>query len=259
MRGLSGKIALVTGATGLIGSAISQRLAEEGTTVIVTSRCLEKAKNWIKQQSKHINNKMIPMGLNLSNESNICSVLGKLKNQKIIPHILIANASNRDKVGGKITDLSYQNFNNLFEVDVTGHFLLARNLVEEQDNNITSSIIFLSSIYACAGVDHSIYPYGMSPTPIHYATVKSGILGMTKYLASLWGIKNIRVNAIIAGGVRNTERQTDEFVNNYSSKTMLRRMAKPEEIASSVTFLASDDSSYITGASIIVDGGLLAW
>jgi len=259
MKGLSGRIALVTGATGLLGCAITRRLAAANVTVLVASRHAEKAKKWISEQSSEYASKLIPLELNLTNENSIKFVFEKIVRKVGTPTILVANASLRDGLATPFNKLTYSNFNRLCEVDVAGHFLCARYLVEQLSSDTRASIVFLSSIYSIMGVDQSIYHSGMSPTPVQYAAVKSAILGLTRYLAAFWGRRGVRVNAVLAGGVRSVTRQSDEFVRNYASRTMLGRMATPEEIASAVAFLASDDASYITGECLVVDGGFSAW
>ncbi len=259
MRGLSGKIAMVTGATGLIGGAVVHRLAAEGAMVIVASRQLEKAQQWIEDQTGINQENLIPLEINLEEENSINNAFAQLKSMEKLPTILIANASQRDGVDVTFEDLSHAGFNKLFEVDVAGHFIAARKMVDELPPETSANIVFLSSIYALSGVDPSIYPEGMLQTPIQYAAVKAGGLGMIRFLAGKWGHRGIRVNAIVSGGVRASDRQENEFLRNYNRKTMLGRMAKPHEVASSVAFLASEEASYITGASLSVDGGWLAW
>ncbi len=258
MRGLSNRVALVTGATGLLGGAITHRLVAEGAKVVVASRQAKKAEAWIAQQANEFTNMLVPLELDLADEHSIRSALEWLTTHVDIPTILVANASLRDEIAKPFEQLSHDSFSRLFEVDVAGHFLCARYLVEQLSPGTTASIVFLSSVYALVGVDHSIYPVGMAPTPVQYAAVKSGILGLTRYLAALWGKRGVRVNAVVSGGIRSVL-QSDEFVSNYARKTMLGRMASPEEIASAVAFLASDDASYITGECLVVDGGFSAW
>src|SRR5262249_14356983 len=122
-----------------------------------------------------------------------------------------------------------------------------------------ASFVLMSSIYGVVGVDHGIYPEGMAHTPVTYAAAKGATISMCRWLAALWGVRGVRVNAVIAGGVRSAQRQNEEFVRNYSSKTMLGRMAMPDEIANAVAFLASEESAYITGQCLAVDGGFTAW
>lgn len=251
MRGLKGKTALVTGGTGFIGSAIVRRLAEEGVQVFVGSRDADRAANWIAHQPSEYQENLQPIAITLDNDGSIRSVFDSIET----PHLLIANASRREELATPFSDVQHQHFTELFKVDVAGHFLAARLMVEKLAGQ-SGSIIFLSSIYGVVGVDHSIYPPGMSPTPVQYAAVKAGMSGLTRYLAALWGRQNIRVNTVVAGGVRS--RQQESFVQNYAAKTALGRMAVPDEIASAVAFLASDDAAYITGHDLVVDGGFIA-
>ena len=251
MKGLAGKVALVTGSTGLIGSAIRARLASEGVEVIGSSRNPPSA--------NHQANDASPVRLELSDEQSIKSLFERLEKTSRVPSILVANASLREGLGTPFAELSHSHFSDLYEVDVAGHFLCAREMVERLSPQQAASIVMISSIYALCGVDPSIYPSGAAPTPPQYAAAKAALLALTRQLAALWGKRNVRVNAILAGGVRAPDRQDDEFLANYSRKTMLGRMASASEVAAAVAFLASDDASYITGATLAVDGGFSAW
>jgi NAD(P)-dependent dehydrogenase (short-subunit alcohol dehydrogenase family) len=257
MKGLKGRIALVTGGTGLLGGAIAKRLAAEGATVVVTSRNLAKAKLWA-EQNESASGKYIPAQLDLADEQSIRSCLDYIPTQAGTPTIIVANASLREGLGVPFEKITHDSFANLFEVDMAGHVLLLRHAVDRLAGQ-PASIVFLSSIYGQVGVDHRIYPEGMLPTPVQYAAVKAAVQGATRWLAALWGERGVRVNALVPGGVRSEQRQSGEFVKRYSEKTMLRRMASAEEVASAAAFLASDEASYITGQCLVVDGGLSAW
>lgn len=259
MKGLKDRVALVTGATGLLGSAIAKRLAAEQTTVIIASRDLSKAKQWVERQNKEqTSGRYIPAQLDLSNEQSIRNCLDSIVDQAGIPTIVVANASLRDGVGVPFEKLTHDSFKNLFAVDIAGHVLLLRHTVDRLASQ-PASIVFLSSIYAKVGVDHRIYPEGMISTPVQYAAVKAAAEGATRWLAAKWGERGIRVNCLVPGGIASPQRQSEEFVKRYSEKTMLRRMATAEEVASAAAFLASDEASYITGQCLVVDGGLTAW
>ena len=257
MKGLKGRVALVTGGTGLLGSAIATRLAAEQATVVVASRDLSKARQWVERE-ENISGHYIPVQLDLGDEESIRSCLDHIVDQAGVPTIVVANASLREGVGVPFEKLTHDSFTNLFAVDIAGHILLLRNGVNRLAGQ-PASIVFLSSIYGQAGVDHRIYPEGMLPTPVQYAAVKAAAEGATRWLAAMWGERGVRVNALVPGGVASTQRQSEEFVKRYSEKTMLRRMATAEEVASAAAFLASDEASYITGQCLVVDGGLTAW
>jgi NAD(P)-dependent dehydrogenase (short-subunit alcohol dehydrogenase family) len=259
MRGLSNRIAVVTGGTGLLGAAITRRLVAEGATVGIASRQGKKAQSWIEDNAKEYGSRLVPVELDLADRHSIISAFECLTELVGVPTILIANASLRDEISRSLAQLSHDNFSRLFKVDVAGHFLCAQCLVKKLTPGTTASIVFLSSVYALVGVDHSIYPAGMAHTPVHYVAVKSGILGLSRYMAAMWGPQGVRVNTVVAGGIRSPARQSDEFLRNYANKTMLGRIATPDEIASAVAFLASDEASYITGEYLVVDGGFCAW
>ena len=115
------------------------------------------------------------------------------------------------------------------------------------------SIINISSIYGSLAPDFTIYKGTNMTMPAAYSAIKGGINNFTKYLASYYGSKGIRVNSISPGGILDNQDKT--FVRHYEEKVPLQRMGKPEDIAPSVSFLLSDDASYITGHNLLIDGG----
>ena len=121
------------------------------------------------------------------------------------------------------------------------------------------SIINISSVYGMLSPDQRIYEYKEKPfnKPITYSVSKSGIFNLTKYLATYWAKKNVRVNTMTLGGVFNNQDET--FLKNYSHKVPLGRMANENEYTGAILFLASDASSYMTGSNLVIDGGYSCW
>lgn len=257
MTGLAGRAVLVTGAAGLIGSAIVRRFLAERATVWAASRDAAKAAAFAREHAA--NGRVLPLQLDLADEANVRAAFDRMADAGAPPSALVANASLREGLDCPFDRLTPAHFTRLFEVDVAGHFVAARLLAQRRPVGSAASVTFLSSIYGVGGVDQSIYPAGMRNNAAQYAAAKAGMLGLMRYLAAEWGRDGVRVNAVVAGGVRSASRQSDEFVARYSAKTMLGRMARPEEIAGPVAFLTCDDASYITGACIAVDGGWTAW
>ena len=115
------------------------------------------------------------------------------------------------------------------------------------------SIVNIGSIYGTVGPDFNVYNNTELTMPAAYSAIKGGVINFTRYLSSYYGKNNIRVNCVSPGGIFNN--QPVEFVRNYENKVPMQRMGKPEDISPAVSFLLSDDSSYITGQNLIIDGG----
>jgi NAD(P)-dependent dehydrogenase (short-subunit alcohol dehydrogenase family) len=120
------------------------------------------------------------------------------------------------------------------------------------------SIVNIASIYGVVGNDFTIYEEYGGTSPAAYSAIKGGIINFSRYLASYYGKYNIRVNCVSPGGILDEKNQHPSFIKRYSDKLPLKRLGNPEEIAPAITFLLSDDASYITGHNLMVDGGWTA-
>jgi len=243
----------------LIGSAICRRLAGEGAVVIAASRGAATDRS---RPARKSSGKIIPVVMDVTDERSVKAAFAEIVKRYGAPRILVANASCREALESSFDRIAAQHFADLCAVDIAGHFLCAQQFAAALPKQFAAalpkdesgSIVFLSSIYAIAGADPEL-----SSAPPQYGAAKGALLGLTRSLAARWGRHGIRVNAVIAGGVEAPGRQSAKFRAAYGRKTMLRRMARAEEIASAVAFLASGDASYITGAALAVDGGYTAW
>jgi NAD(P)-dependent dehydrogenase (short-subunit alcohol dehydrogenase family) len=148
-------------------------------------------------------------------------------------------------------------WNQVILVNLTGAFLFSREVSKFFSIASSPSLVFVSSIYGVVAPDHSIYNGEAFNTFAGYSASKSGLLGLTRWLSTLFASKRIRVNALSPGGVFNG--QPESFVKRYSLRTPLGRMAEPSDITGALLFLLSEQSEYMTGHNLIVDGGFTAW
>jgi len=261
MFNLSGKVALVTGALGLIGKEHCKALAQAGATVIVADLSLDACVNFAATLGN--NSKGIALEITVESEVEKCADWVEKEFGRL--DILVNNAAINDHFQTSADLLSLSSFENYpvdmfqksWEVNVKGLFLCAQKFGKIMLKNKQGSIINIASTYGIVGPDQSLYQDEKGQqlffkTPA-YPTTKGAVINFTRYLAAYWGEQGIRVNTLSPGGVENG--QTDFFMQQYSAKTLLKRMAKPDDYAGALVFLASDASAYMTGANLVVDGG----
>ena len=177
--------------------------------------------------------------------------------------VLVNNAAAKSpNFFAPFTDFPVEDWNEVMGVNVTGVFLFARSVGRRMAERGSGSIINVASIYGVVGPDARIYEgseYGGAAinTPAVYSVSKGAVVNMTRYLATYWGPRGVRANALTPGGVQSG--QNEEFVKKYSERVPLGRMARQDELQGAVVYLASDASRYVTGHNLMVDGGWTVW
>lgn len=254
---LTGKVAIVTGAAGWLGSAMSRALAEAGATMVVTSREEAKAQEFAATLpgSGHI-------GLALSQEETdqipafVAQVVEKLGRVDV----LVNNAYGT--TAPTIDSATAEDFDRAYHAGVTAYFLLARAVVDHlRSRNAPGSIINIASMYGVVASYPDAYTGLPINSPPNYHGLKGGLIHLTRHLAVYWAKDRVRVNAISPGAfpsprVRGSQ---PEFIERLNGKVPMGRMGEPEELKGLVVLLASDAGSYITGQNMLVDGGWTAW
>lgn len=267
MFNLKGKTAVVTGGIGILGKKFCSGLAEFGTNVAVVDLDEKLANDFAYDLSQLYGIKAVGIGCDVSSPESVKSMTKRIIDEFGEINILHNNAasktSNLHAFFAPFEDYTVEEWRKIMDVNIDGMFLVSQAIGKQMVNQGKGgSIIQTSSIYGIMGPDNRIYKgscyMGVNiNTPAAYAVSKSAVIGLTKYLATYWAEKGIRVNTLTPGGVESG--QNDIFIKNYSARIPLARMAHADELVGALIYLASDASSYVTGQNIIVDGGLSAW
>lgn len=262
---LSNKVALVTGALGLLGREHCKALYDAGARVVIADLNVKSAEDF----AATLGDRAMALELNVVDPVSVKSGLDSVLTRHKQLDVLVNNAAINDMFENPTVAAELSAFEKypldlwkkMMDVNVTGTFLCSQIMGGEMARAGRGSIINVASTYGMVGPDQSIYirPNGervLYKSPAYPAS-KGAVISFTRFLAAYWGKAGVRVNTLSPGGVENS--QETFFVENYSKRTPLGRMANPSDYRGAVVFLASDASSYMTGANLVVDGGWTAW
>ncbi len=252
---VKGKVVVVTGALGQLGTGLIHALAEQGSKIVISDldnkKCIERAK----LINKRYGNVALGHGCDVSDEQSVQEMFETVIKKFGNIDALINNAG--IGVYTPFEERTVEEIQKVVDVNIKGVILCSKAVADHMKKRKTGSIINIASIYGIVSPDKRIYGDSKRNSSEIYGMTKAGIINFTKYLATYLAEYNIRVNAISPGGIFNNQKEF--FVRNYINKTPLGRMAKVEDITGAVVFLISDASSYITDNNLVIDGGFTAW
>ncbi len=275
---LAQRVAVVTGGAGLLGAEFCRTLVEAGAHVVIADVDLGQAEtlaqtlNQRGRSSAEANAATLPRALAIATDvTSPASVQAMVEvTLRTYGHldILVNSAALDPKFDPEhaphhtdaFEDYPLEAWNQALGVNLTGTFLCCQAVAKPMLAQGRGVMINICSIYGIVAPDQRLYEQPGKPPrykPVYYTVTKAGVLGLTRYLAAYYAGKNIRVNALTPGGVYN--QHDEQFVQAYSARTVLGRMARKDELNGALLFLASDASSYMTGANLIVDGGWTTW
>jgi len=252
--GLKGRIAVVTGGAGpQFGSSISEALAEAGATVVVASRNIENNHRFVVGLNE-LGYDAHPEELDITNPESIGSLKQRVMDRFDRVDILVNSAVVGR--GGGFDEQTPDYWAASAQGNMVGLFALCKAFVPVMAEQGSGSVINVSSIYGVVANDPGLYEETGMKQPPDYTYVKGGMINFTRYIATYFGKQGVRANCICPGGYFNE--QPGPFVQRYEHRVPLGRMLNNEDLKGAVVFLASDASRYVTGVSLMVDGGWTA-
>jgi NAD(P)-dependent dehydrogenase (short-subunit alcohol dehydrogenase family) len=265
---LDRKVAVVTGALGLLGRQHCFALAEAGAHVAVADLNRSAAHQFACELTSRFGRRAHGFHVDIADKDAVSSLCDEVERTLGLIDVLVNNAAIDDKFSSAAFDPTcmfehypLERWKAMLDTNVTGTFLCCQIIGRGMADRASGSIINIASTYGMVAPDQALYRNADGSQAFFkgpaYPTTKGAVIALTRFLAAYWGSRGVRVNALSPGGVDNG--QDSEFVARYCARTPLGRMAAPSDYQGALVFLASDASSYMTGANLVVDGGWTAW
>ena len=268
--GLKERVAVITGGAGLLGTKHAEIIAEAGGTPVLIDLPVANPAARAELISNQFNVPALGLAGDITDLSQVENMRDAILERFQRIDILINNAANNPKMErregknfSRLEDFPIEIWEEDLRVGLMGAFLCSRVFGTEMARRKSGVILSIASDLAVIAPDQRLYREpGLAESeqpvkPVTYSVVKSGLIGLTRYLATYWNDSGVRANAISPGGVYN--HQPEDFVERLSQLIPMGRMAHADEYKGAILFLCSDASSYMTGANLIVDGGRSCW
>ena len=258
MFDLKSKIILITGGAGLLGSRMVKTIQIHGGTPIVLDNDLKKIDK-LKKNLKKNNHSLAFYKVDITKRYQVKSTIYKIHRKFKKIDCLINNAGINPKMSLKSTkfeNFSLEQWNKEIQIGLTGSLVITQEVVKKMIGQKNGNIINISSDLGLIAPNQSLYEKN-NKKPISYSVVKHGMIGFSKYLATYLAEYNIRSNTLCPGGISNN--QPRKFVNKIKKLIPLKRMAKINDYDGIILYLCSDYSTYMTGSTIVCDGGRTSW
>jgi NAD(P)-dependent dehydrogenase (short-subunit alcohol dehydrogenase family) len=262
---LSERVVAITGGAGLLGRRHAQAVAGAGGVPVLLDVDADAAA----AAAHEVDGEAHAIACDVTSQDSVVAALAEVLDRHDRIDALVNNAARNPKVESgtgewsRLEDFSLGEWNADIAVGLTGAFLCSKVFGTEMARRGGGAIVNVASDLAVIAPDQRLYrqegvPDDKQPVkPVTYSVVKTGLIGLTRYLATYWADAGVRVNAISPGGVYTG--QSDEFVARLTQLIPMGRMAQPDEYVGAIVFLCSDASAYMTGQNLIIDGGRTAW
>lgn len=259
LMNLEGRSALITGGAGHIGEVMAETLAEMGAHIIVVDRDgvdYSRVRGAVERLGRRIDTVNCDLELQADRDRLMSWVHDRGQLDVLINNAAFVGTTGLTGWGVPLAEQTIETWRRAVEVNLTAAFDLCKGLAPLLQQSPGGSIINVASIYGAWGPDYSLYSGTTMGNPAAYAASKGGLIQLSRWLATTLAPR-VRVNTITPGGV--SRNQQPSFVERYTAKTPLGRMATEDDFRGAVAYLASDLSAYVTGHNLAVDGGWGVW
>ncbi|TPW30633.1 SDR family oxidoreductase [Pararhizobium mangrovi] len=269
MFSVKDKLVVVTGGLGQLGTEFSRSLAEAGAKVAIYSRRPFDAQE-MEEKFPGLAERILVYEASVADKEALTEATERLVKEHGVPHALVNNAGIDSKPDGSAEQNApfevypQKYWDEIIDVNLTGVMLTSQAIGSKMAEAGRGSIINVGSMYGLVSPNQALYAYreARDGVPfvkaISYAASKSGLINLTKYLATYWAKRNVRCNLVSFGGVK-TASFDKEFIDAFLERVPMGRQAEIDEYNGVIQFLASEASSYMTGANVVMDGGFTAW
>ncbi|MGA2489025.1 MAG: SDR family oxidoreductase [Anaerolineales bacterium] len=267
---LTGRVAVITGGTGLLGQQHAEAIAQAGGIPVLADIRVNGIDLHSREGKARFGEKACAIQTDITDPKSVKNLLEVVLDKFGRVDILVNNAANNPKMENnaevefsRLEFFPLEQWDADLNVGLKGAFLCSQVIGSEMARRKQGVIVNVASDLAVIAPDQRLYrkpglPESKQPVkPVTYSVVKTGLIGLTRYLATYWADSGIRVNAISPGGVYNN--QPDDFVERLAKLIPLGRMANIDEYQAAILFLCSDASSYMTGTNLVIDGGRSCW
>ena len=239
---LNDQVIIVTGGSGLLGKEIVADIERKGAIVINLDVNVE------------TNLRAGTINVDITNDDSVQAGIDQIFAEYGRVDGLVNNAYPRTKDWGmKFENIDPASWRANVDMQLNSYFVCCQKVLKVMAAQNKGTIVNIASIYGVVGNDFTLYEDYGGTSPAAYSAIKGGLINLTRYLASYYGHKGIRVNCLSPGGIFDS--QHPSFVAKYEAKVPMRRLGNPDDIAPVASFLLSNEAKYITGQNIIVDGG----
>lgn len=262
------RVIVLTGGLGNLGQEFTRALLQQGARVAVLDRDCQRqlAAGRLADVAEH--ERLLVIETDVTDRRSLEQALEQITARWSVPFGLINNAALDSppdapaSENGPFEDYPLESWEKVMRVNATGVFLCCQVFGGAMAREGRGAIVNIASIYGLVSPDQGLYEYRRRNgevffKPVAYAASKSSLYNLTRYLATYWGPRNVRVNAVTFAGVFGNQPQ--DFLAAYEAKVPLGRMAQPDEYNGTILYLMSDASAYMTGSNVVIDGGFTAW